>query len=213
MHREQPWGGGMCGWGMCSTGVPVEQLMRSSGSASAGWWAGLLMGVSEGISSVHVPLMCFTLSPNCCSPSRSLLPSHRAHSSGLQMMWERKGTLWQRHAPANQAFSLLPGREIMVHEGLSWRWAVPSWGMSDICKGPLFVLSSSTNLISVFVPIVHYNISTGLLDFHKRPLLCGWLSKSLFFAGKMVEDDLTMLIMSQTIYYLYFNGDEDSMGM
>ena len=53
----------------------------------------------------------------------------------------------------------------------------------------LFLLPSSMHPISdyLFIPLVCWNFSTLLPDFHKDSLIHRCLSKSVFFGGKIVE--------------------------
>lgn len=56
------------------------------------------------------------------------------------------------------------------------------WEEGSAGKVKLFLLSSSIFLVSDFLdPVVCWNFSAGPLDFHKDSLVCGRLSKSVFF--------------------------------
>lgn len=57
--------------------------------------------------------------------------------------------------------------------------------------------------IFFFASAVYWSFSAGLPDFHKGTLLHGWLSESLFFGGKTLENSL-FCHADDVIAYFYF---------
>lgn len=78
--------------------------------------------------------------------------------------WERSGPVghhlaWLGKLASFTVLSLSPLGEITDLGALSWHWAVPPWGRSDMDEVKLFFLSFSMPLFSSFSPMMCWNFS------------------------------------------------------
>lgn len=141
---------------------------------------GLLIGVQAAVNRIHILWKCSVLSPGCCSPTCSVIPSCAAHDLVFWMRQERNGDFWQCPAQlgklgAHSHICLSPAGEIMADKGslgtrpCCLRGGVPWVRPNCSACTPQWVQSW---IYFVVVPVVCWNFSGRLPDFYKGSLIC-----------------------------------------
>lgn len=162
-----------------SWGQLWESLGGSTGTTS--------QGVTDTVSRICIYLICFILGPGCCPLDHSMSSSHVAQCS--EWGEEKKGPLWQCLTQGSWALIykilVFPVGGIMGQEVLLVLCCA-AWGrgrQGESKTVPLIFISVSN--LGLFL----LNSVLELLWWTPRLYLVhGWLSKLLFFGGKMVEN-------------------------
>lgn len=134
--------------------------------------------------------------PGCCFSSHLLPPSCTAYLSIPD---------WARKKRVSLAASCIAweARCSFVYSHLSlweksWAWKVSfGRGTQEKWNYSSYPLQYVLYQISPPPPLACWNFSAGLLDLHKGTLIHGWLSESVFFGIKKVENsDIAILMIS-----------------
>lgn len=155
---------------------------------------GLSGGLCEAVSWVFIPLMS-SESSGYYSPRHFPAPSHTTYLSilgGVRKKWSLWGHPTQLGKLDSHSYSHFPLWEKSWARKISFGTEVGylGWGQCWLIqvKGNFFTHFNVSHLriLFIFSPVMCWNFSTGLPDFHKGTIVHKWLSKLLFFgwAGK-----------------------------
>jgi len=100
--------------------------------------------------------------------------------SGEMDLWQHPTQLGK---PSSHSYPFIfPHGKNHGQRGFSWYWAVLLWAISDMGKVKLFLLHCLVHpdILFYFAPVICWNFSAGLLDFHKGSLIREWFCKTVF---------------------------------
>lgn len=156
--------------------------------------------------------------PLCPTPR----PCHFSYAAlSILGEWKRSGSLWQHLAylrklsACSHTLTFSHGRNHKLSRSL---WAVSCAALGCVCvcntsKVKLFSLTLfNVSKITFFSPILCWDFSIGLMDFHGGIFVLGWLSELVSFGGKAVKKfsfchfgEVTLCVVVRNILKALFN--------